>query len=438
MNFKFIFLLICLVPFASTNFYAFKSLLNGFKVRNASSEVSSGKENESRSSLISENDHKFSIGNHALKDGLFRNNLVLRLQDMLSKKSIDSSEQDAIVNDEDLDIMDDNEMDPSVGSGLNIVHNLNNNKLANLNEMSKNNHQQQTDEDDEEEEEDEDSFTSKLNKKSVNETIKREETNEIANLSPLSKLLKVQTELLNETLNSVEKIIRKYNKYTFLNLSQAMKSNSSIEKQTNKLNKKSVNEFEVNDLKLPPRSKLVNQLLDAISKEIFNQANDKKSILNETSSNEISVAELNEKEELNPYLNETAINHPSIVNSSFKFDNNSKTTSYTYLDENANSKLTPNISNSKLLGNTLVSLEKILDKYTFMNLYDSPTINDTHNDRDLHQKEDKKVILKTNFADYTGYSNTEKSFIHGPLPPVQNLTDITYGNVRVIDSNKKD
>jgi len=122
--------------------------------------------------------------------------------------------------------------------------------------------------------------------------------------------------------------------------------------------------------------------------------------------------------------------HP--LNATYKFDNQTNTTSYTYLDKQADtSDLVPIFLNSNLLGNTLESIENIMQKYNFLNLYPSPTINETRNDRDLHQKDDDRVVLKANFADYSGYTNTEKSIIHGPSPPVQDLTDISYGNARV-------
>lgn len=344
-----------------------------------------------RSALISEDDHKFSPAG-VFKNGLFKGNLISHLQEMIKRRSVEASEQSAIVNIEDVDEEREPEDELNQEDGLIVVANSNNDQMFN-------GHSSDPD-DEEDDDEDEDDLTSDFHKKSIDSW-----------------------------------------------------------------------SVDGNDLKLPPRSKLVERFFDELSQEMKNLASlgkhsnvtgvkvesNKTGQLNETAAQEINlnardgsaethldqVAPLNQTANLNQTVqpNQTASSnqtaHQPPIKSFFRFDNSTNTTSYTYLgaEQAENSEPLPTIVNSKvLLGNTLESLEKILEKYTFLNLYAAPTINDTHNDRDLHQKNDSRIILKANFADYSGYANTEKSPIYGEAPPVQNLTDITYGNVRVIQA----
>ena len=354
-----------------------------------------------RSALISEDDHKFSPA-AVFKEGLFRGNLITQLKEMIKRRSVEDAEQSGIVNIEDVDEEKESEDEPNKEDGLIVVSNQHHAHPTNL-------AQEYDGEGDEEEydDEDEDSFTGSVHKKSTED----EPSNS------------------NETISS-------------------------------------------NDLKLPPRRKLIEQIFNELNKEmqvlaaiIKNSDNDTRQL--EVESNKAKQAKEKAEQAMSQVLairgsvNETHLiakfnqtvpvimnvsltshsnqtdQHP-FVKSFFKFDNSTNTTAYTYLngtqlgaEQTANSDLLPAFAHSQLLGNTMESLEKILEKYTFLNLYPAPTINDTHNDRDLHQKEDDRVVLKANFADYPGYTNTEKSPILGKAPPVQNLTDITYGNVRV-------
>jgi len=123
MNFHLILLLLtcCLILNTSADLIPFKNLFSNFFKSSTSNSNSESKTSQSifktkddtfkehtatvmeRSSLISEQDAKLPIGGHMFKDGLFRNNFIVQLQDMLSKKSIDSSKRSAIVNIDDDD-----------------------------------------------------------------------------------------------------------------------------------------------------------------------------------------------------------------------------------------------------------------------------------------------------------------------------------------------
>lgn len=359
LRFIFLFLFIAWIPNVSSNLTIIKSLFNVF-----SSSTDHVKDHVKdhlahtaelhhptvtkleRSSLISEHDHKLSTNN--FKDGLFRNNLILHLREMLKRTTIGSSEQSRIVNIEDSD-EGDNDLGHDDDLSDSRLMNSNSDLMKEHNQINHLN--QSEDSDDEDEDDDEDSF---------------------------------------EQSGFHKKNAKKHDEQVFKN-----------------------------DVKLPAKSSIIEQLKNSLSAEL-RQLNSNQSNSNQNDTSNTNSIQMDSTD---------SSNHTYVY---IKDGNNTVTS---YLGNYASgSSILPSVLNSELLGNTLYSLEKILNRYTFLNLYPKPSINETHHDRDLHQKGDNKVVLKANFADNNWYNNTEKSILLGSAPPVQDLTDISFGNVRVLNN----
>lgn len=364
-----------------------------------------------RSALISEDDHKLSPA------GLFGGNFISHLQEMIKRRSVGESEPSAkrIVNIEDVDEEkepEDDEQSPE--DGLIVVANSHNDDVFN-------GHVSEADEDDDDDEED-DELTSDFHKKSIGDSFSVDGND--LKLPPRSKVVERFFDELSQEMKKLA-ALGKHSNATGSNVESnktGQLSDVTVESsKTSKLNETAEQEIKQN---LDSRDGSAETHLDQVTP------------LNQTATaNQTAIS--NQTVTSNQSANQTAqpIIVQSPIKSFFRFDNSTNTTSYTYLsaEQTENSEPSPAVVNTRLLiGNTLESLEKILEKYKFLNLYAAPTINDTLHDRDLHQKDDPRVILKANFADWAGYANTEKSPIYGQTPPVQNLTDITYGNVHVL------
>lgn len=238
----FIFLIVCLIPHTSANFMVIKRLISDvFKSSSNDDDRSMDSPKHpvgmERSSLISENDIKFPTNGQNFKDGgfkndgLLKNNLIRRIQEMISGKSADSNEQSSIVNiddetddtnsDDSLGLSDDNSID------LDSINKLVNNNL-NQPQLPQIVYGQPTDYDyngdyEEDDEDEDDEFDGKFHKKNVNKNHFNHSINGTNHHSNITN--EINNQHLNQHLNHT--LAHHNQTYRLIN------SSSSFNNQTN-------------------------------------------------------------------------------------------------------------------------------------------------------------------------------------------------------------
>lgn len=223
----------CLIPNVSS-FTVLKNLLNVFKSSTSKStaELSTAVSNEDtfqhtvsslgRSSLVSEHDSKFPTASQIFKDGVFRNKFVIHLQDLFSRKSIDSGERSGIVNTEgdefgNLDfgqLSDDNSID---FDSVNLLANkFDQRPPPPPPQMFFGTHTEDREDDDDEDrdEDDDDEFSSDLNRKRL--TANEPKSNHTSNLTTTYQYLNSFKTIhhLNETHHRISNATHKSNNKT--------------------------------------------------------------------------------------------------------------------------------------------------------------------------------------------------------------------------------